>query len=268
MARRLLSLLLGLPFFIIVGCASKPPMLRPPQHFERQGWIPAFTGDDWQTVLGKVVSDGGYVHWDILQSSPATRDALSRYVSLVSQVSPENRPDLFQTRYDRLAYWIDAYNACCMYGVLLRNLNNPPELYSVDHFSFGGTPLTLDQVEEQKIRPLGEARAVFAINRCTHSSPPLRREPYQGLTLGAQLADQGKTFLSDSRAVVLEGETAHVNPLVSVKYAADLQAAYQQKFGRTGTLLETIRPYAMKHSLLWDAKRVVPMEYDASLNRP
>jgi hypothetical protein len=267
MTRRLfISTFLALS--LCAGCASKPQALLPQPQYERHGWVSAFTSEDWQIVLSKVVSSGGYVHWEILQGSPDTRDALSRYVSLIGRVSPGNRPDLFQTRADRLAYWINAYNAVCMYGALRRGASNPPALYSVDLFSFGGQPMTLDQVETQKIKPLNDPRVAFAINRCTRSSPPLRKEPYDGLTLGAQLVDQGRRFLDDPRGVIVDGSVARVSRILAVDYAQDFLAAYQKKFNKPTSLLRAIEPYAAKHSALSMAKKLVPMAYDASLNRP
>jgi hypothetical protein len=251
-----------------LGCAGNPPVNQPSAQYEREGMVTAFTSEDWQLVLTKVVTPGGYVRWDVLQKDSATRDALMRYVRLIGRVAPGNRPDLFQTQAEQLAYWINSYNATCMYGVLLRNMSNPPALYAIDHFSFGGEPLTLDQVEQQKIKPLNDPRAVFGINRCTHSSPQLRKEPYEALTLSAQLVDQGKTFLNDSRAVVRVDDVAKVSNLLTINYGPDFLAAYQRKYNKAGTLLKAIEPYAAKHSLLAGATMVVPLGYDASLNRP
>jgi hypothetical protein len=267
--RKLLSATIALIACLLVcGCASKPPVLQPPPQYQPEGMVPAFVSGDWQLVLHKVVTPGGYVNWDVLQKDRELHEALNRYISLIGNVSPENRPDLFQTRADQLAYWINAYNATCVYGVLLRNLTNPPALYTTDHFSFGGHAYTLDQIEAQKIKPLNDPRAVFGINRCTRSSPPLRKEPYEGLTLSVQLVDQGKLFLSDSRGVVRVDDVAKVSDLLAISYAPEFLAAYQKKFGRPGTLLQAIEPYAAKHSLLSGATKAVPMGYDSALNRP
>jgi hypothetical protein len=252
----------------LTGCAGKPVMLQPPVQYAPQGMVAAFTSEDWQTVLNSAVTTGGYVRYEILLKNAMINDALMRYVSLIGDVSPDNRPDLFQTKPDQLAYWINAYNAICIYGILLRNEANPPGLYGTDHFSFGGVPLTLDQVEQTKIRPLGDPRAVFAINRGTRSSPPLRTEPYDGLKLNAQLTNQGKVFLNDPRGLVREDEIARVSDLLAIKYAADFLAVYQQKHGTAGTLLQALQPYAAKHSGLSEVTKIVPMGYDASLNRP
>jgi hypothetical protein len=249
------------------GCAGKPPMLQPPLQYAPQGMVAAFTSEDWQAVLNSVVTTGGFVRYDILVKNATINDALMRYVCLIGTVSPDNRPDLFQTKPDQLAYWINSYNAICIYGILLRNQTNPPGLYSTDHFSFGGVPLTLDQVEQLKIKRLADPRVVFAINRGTRSSPPLRKEPYDGLKLNAQLIDQGKIFLDDPRGVIREDEVARVNDLVAVKYAPEFLAAYQQKHGTAGTLLQALQPYAAKHSALSEVTKVVPMEYDGALNR-
>lgn len=268
MRKQLLSTLILLSCTAL-GCASKPPILQPPLQYERQGFVTAFTSEDWQIVLDKAVTPGGYVRWNVLQQDPKVCDALMRYVSLIGRVSPDNRPDLFQIKADQLAYWINAYNAVCIYGVLLRNLSNPPAVYATDHFLIGNNPLTLDQVEQQKIKPLNDPRAAFAVNHCTHSSPPLRKEPYSGLTLGSQLVDQGRIFLNDSRgAVRVDDNVVKISNLLVIDYAPQFLGAYQAKFGKPGTILQAIQPYAAKHSVLAGATKAVPLGYDGSLNRP
>ncbi len=254
---------------LLPGCAKPPPVFQPPAQYEQLGAVAAFDSADWRVVLSKVVTPGGYVRWSLLAKEQKLRDALMRYVSLIGRASPANRPDLFQTKADQLAYWINAYNAVCMYGVLLRNQTNPPALYTTDHFLFGGQPLTLDQVEEQKIKPLNDPRAAFAVNHCTYSSPPLRNEPYDPLKLGAQLVDQGKVFLGDSRGVVsVDEDTVKVSTILMSSYASQFLAAYQRKYSKTGTILQALQPYAVKHSALWDATAIMPLEYNDALNRP
>jgi hypothetical protein len=271
--RRAIGPGLGASLFLLAacltGCASKPAAIEPPLQYQRVGWVSLFTQDDWQSVLTKTVTPGGYVRWERLSNTPELRAALYRYVSLINSISPDNRPDLFQTRADREAYWLNAYNATCMYGVLQHSLNNPPALYSADHFSFGGVPLTLDQVEDGKIKPLGDPRVAFAINRCTRSSPPLRNEPYDSMKLNTQLTNQGRVFLSDSRGVVVdENGTAKINRILAVDYAPMFFAAYPQKLGKATTIQRALEPYAIKHSALWEADVVTAMPYDSRLNLP
>src|SRR5438270_129500 len=97
---RILSLLqsvLVIALAVVVGC-SEPKAAGVPQQYRPQGMVAAFDQHDWQTVLQKVVTPDGYVHWDLFQKNSAgVRDALYRYVALIGTVSPDNRPDLFQT---------------------------------------------------------------------------------------------------------------------------------------------------------------------------
>ena len=48
------------------------------------------------------------------------RDTLYEYVGQINAASPDNRPELFPTDTDKLAFYVNAYNALCMYGVVQR----------------------------------------------------------------------------------------------------------------------------------------------------
>jgi hypothetical protein len=88
------------------------------------------------------------------------------------------------------------------------------------------------------------------------------------LKLNAQLTDQGKTFLNDPRGAIREDEIAKVSDILAINYAPDFLAAYQARHGVPGTILQAIQPYAAKHSALTEVEKIVPMGYDATLNRP
>ena len=59
--------------------------------------------------------------------------------------------------------------------------------------------MTLDEIEHQILRPLGEPRIHAAIVCASISCPSLRREAYRGERLEAQLEDALRRFLADPR---------------------------------------------------------------------
>ena len=70
-----------------------------------------------------------------------------------------------------------------------------------------GRSVTLDEIEHQVLRPLGEPRIHAAIVCASVSCPSLRREAYRGERLEAQLEDALRRFLADpSKGSRLEAE--------------------------------------------------------------
>jgi hypothetical protein len=59
-------------------------------------------------VLSAVVQEDGLVNYKRLKLEPQDLDA---FVNQLKTVGPTTTPDLFTTRADRFAYWLNAYNA-------------------------------------------------------------------------------------------------------------------------------------------------------------
>ena len=137
----------------------------------------------WASVLEDVATEDGFVRWDAIKTNEnGVRDRLFEYVGRIGEVSPENRPELFPTADDRLAYHINAYNALAMYGVVQRgypgnvlwaNPVAPGALFFVDQFTVGGDKTNLDTLEKRKVLDASgrDPRMHFAINCMSHSCP-------------------------------------------------------------------------------------------------
>ncbi|HLL89226.1 MAG TPA: DUF547 domain-containing protein [Tepidisphaeraceae bacterium] len=256
-------LVIGLP-----GCAAGVA-----QKFQPAAPISQWSNEDWQHVLTTVVTDDGYaVRWDDLKrNADGSRDALYRYVGQINAVSPDNRSELFPTPDDRLAYWINAYNAVTAYRVLERNLPGnliagtafpiPGAIYLIDQTNVGGRGMTLDAIEKEKIRSTNDPRIHFALNCASYSCPPLRAEPYEGDKLQAQLDDQGRRYLSNPRAAKkVDDQTVALNSIFTDFYKGDFTKDGQE-------LLTVLRRYAGPDSPVQSATKYKGMGYDWSLNR-
>lgn len=259
---------------VIAGCAPTRTVdsrYQPTQPVEQLRYDAA----DWQKVLGSAVTAEGYVRYEALTGNQdGVRDALYRYVGLIGRVSPDNRVELFPKREDKLAYFLNAYNALAMYAVLERGLpantllsGFPGSIYHGDKFPVGGKATTLHDLE-QRIREYEDPRVHFALNCMSNSCPPLRREAYSGEALDGQLKDQGNRYLNDPRGAVA-GQDGQVDVSRIFKmYEGDFLDAYRKKTGKSdATLLEAAREYAPESSPLKSATGVRIMKYDWSLNR-
>lgn len=138
-----------------------------------------------------------------------------RFEKYIKQLVKTN-PDTIQSEKDRLAFWINAYNAytlkiiCDNYpiesindlhsGGLVLGLIFSSTIWDKDFVIINNKPTTLNAIEHDTIRPLyNDPRAHFALVCASKSCPPLRSEAYEGDKLDEQLNDQGKIFLSDSQ---------------------------------------------------------------------
>lgn len=233
--------------------------------------IETWSNAEWAAVLDQLVTPDGYVRHDQLaRNEGGVRDRLYRYVGLINAAGPKNRPELFPTESDKLAYYMNAYNALCMYAVVQRNFPKDMKtsgIFFLDRFPVGGDSMTLDYLEKTYLRPV-DPRIHFAINCMSASCPPLRREPYEPAKVDAQLDEQGRIFLSDPRGAYLKGETAVLSEIFRF-FTSDFTDAHAKATGQPKVeLLDSIRKFAADDSPVQSAKTYEFQKYDWSLNRP
>ena len=156
----------------------------------------------WAGVLSAAVDAQGRVDFQLLAADPG---ALASVVAGIGQIAPNNAPDRFPTRQDRLAFHINAYNALAMYTVVRSGI---PErlglLGRVDFFKLtriivGGQTTSLYDYENDVIRPLGEERVHFALNCMAVSCPRLPRTPFTSAGLEAELDAAARRFFAEPR---------------------------------------------------------------------
>ena len=273
-----LALLLASVLALLAGCGGG----RVGEAFQPDEKLTAWSDEEWKTVLDAVATDDGFVRWDkIKNNTGGVRDALFRYVGRIGAASPRNRPALFPTDDDKLAYYINAYNALAMYGVVQRGYPgnvlrpgfvDPGGLFFIDKFRVGGKNTTLNGLEREEVRERSglDPRIHFAVNCMSYSCPPLRKEPFVGARLDEQLDEQGRIYLSDRRAVRAEDEeTVKLNAIFYDYYKGDFIDAEAKRSGaKDPDLITALRPYAADDSPLKTARRWEGMGYDWSLNRP
>jgi hypothetical protein len=106
-----------------------------------------------------------------------------------------------------MAFWINAYNILAIDLVVK---HDPPEsIKDIGSFfspvwkrpagTVNGEVVTLHQIEHEILRPLGEPLIHAAIVCASQSCPSLRRTPYTGANVKAEMAQQMRAFLRDRR---------------------------------------------------------------------
>jgi hypothetical protein len=134
-------------------------------------------------------------------------------------------PAAFVLKEDRLAFWINAYNAYTIRLIIdhmpLRSIRDiglglPFWLgpWSIDVASVGGERYTLNEIEHEIIRAqFRDARVHCALVCASRSCPKLREEAYEGYTLNAQLDEDVRRFLGDSVRNRFETETLFLSKI-------------------------------------------------------
>jgi hypothetical protein len=109
-------------------------------------------------------------------------------------------------RESQLAFWINAYNAVTIRGILREYpttsiRNHTPRLFGYHIWKdlklyVGGKPYSLDQIEHEVLRKMNEPRIHFAIVCASISCPRLLNEAYAPKKIEIQLAANAKDFFS------------------------------------------------------------------------
>jgi hypothetical protein len=163
-----------------------------------------FPHERFGLVLDKVVSNDGLV--DYAKLALDAEDLLDEYMAELARVSPESHPHLFPTEEDKLAYWINAHNACALRGVV--RWNRPQDFTRIatrfdGHTSYllGGHPMSLDAIVALLRRRFADARVHFVLVRGRRGGPPLSKKPFDPATLDAQLDEAARAFVASEKYV-------------------------------------------------------------------
>lgn len=145
----------------------------------------------WDDVLRAHVTDGR-VDYDSIHDHPG-------FATTVERIAAADLTGQDHTAV--LAFYINAYNVLAVRGILQgrsprTNLGKLRYFYRDKH-TVAGERLTLNALEHDRIRPLGDPRIHFAIVCASTSCPPLRSEAYATDTLDHQLDDNARRFVND-----------------------------------------------------------------------
>ena len=159
----------------------------------------------WARVLERRVDELGRIDFEGLAGDRADLDL---YVAWIAAVSPRSAPEAFPTPDARLAYYGNAYNALALYNVVRDGApfhlpSDRVRFFDADKLLIGGERLSLHDLGNEVMRPLGDPRIHFAVNGMMKSGPRLAREPLAAERLDAQLDAAAREFLNDKRGVEL-----------------------------------------------------------------
>ena len=228
----------------------------------------------WDAILDGAVDAEGGVRYPLLR---ARRASVGRLLGTLSSFGPRSRPAAFPDRAARFAYFINAYNALVVAGVLeldvrrsvreVRGWFTPREgmgFFWGLRFEVDGERTNLHALENDVLRArFGDARLHAAINCASASCPRLAASAYHGASLEAEL-DAAARRLASAPHVRVVGASLELSSIFAW-YRADFEADAED-----GTLLGWIAERSADEEVAEAARAegvsVRFVDYDWSLN--
>lgn len=158
----------------------------------------------WNALLKKYVDQSGQVNYQAWKDSKTDILALDRYLNTLSTAGTK----VTAKRNAQLAFWINAYNAVTVKGILREYPTTSIRNHTAKLFGYniwknlllvvGDTRISLDSIEHKVLRKSAEPRIHFAIVCASHSCPRLLNEAYAADELEQQLTGNTKQFFANS----------------------------------------------------------------------
>jgi len=216
----------------------------------------------WNGLLEQYVTEEGNVNYKGFVKDSVR---LNEYLSILSGSHPNEEN---WSRDERLAYWLNAYNA---YTVKIVVKNYPQKsikdikkgipfvntVWDIKFINIENQIYDLNNVEHGIVRPrFEEPRVHFALNCASVSCPRLRNEAFVAEKLDAQLTDQTRYFLKNPIKNKITSEKAELSKIFSW---------FKGDFTNNGS---TVKGFINQYSdvQLNDATKISHLGYDWNLN--
>ncbi len=174
----------------------------------------------------------------------------------------------FNNQNDELTYWINAYNALVIKGILdggsPSTFFGRKSFFKGDEYQLAGMSINLNDLERKIIIPIGEPRIHFAINCASSSCPKLRPQVFTANELESQLEHAANDFINDTMRNYFDAKmkVAHISKIFDwfeedfVKHSGSVQK-YLSQYVNDADIAKQLRneEYKIKY-----------LKYDWSLN--
>ena len=186
----------------------------------------------WNTILQKHISNNGNVNYKGIKNDKIEFDVYIDYLS-------DTLPDDTWTKEEKLAYWINAYNALTV-DLILRNyptksIKDIKDPWDQRLWQFGEKWYNLNDIEHQILRKMDEPRIHFAIVCASVSCPKLRNEAFIAANLDEQLTDVTLDFLTDTSKNELSKDTIKLSKIFKW---------FKNDFEENGSLIDFLNQFS------------------------
>ncbi len=164
----------------------------------------------WNTLLSKYVTKKGHVNYEGFKTD---EDKLQDYLNVLKTHAPSES----WTKNEKLAYWINAYNAFTVKLILdnypvksIKDIKNP---WDQEFIVIANKTYSLGDIEHKILRKMDEPRIHFAINCASYSCPNLLNQAYIAETLEAQLDVAAHRFVNDTSKNTISKDAVEISKI-------------------------------------------------------
>lgn len=173
----------------------------------------------------------------------ADKPKLEQYLNTLAK----NHPKEGWSKNEKMAYWINAYNAFTISAVIkhypLKSITeikpaDAENIWKSDFIKIGDKSYSLDHIEHEILRKkFQDPRIHFAVNCASVSCPPLLNEAFHAERLEQQLEQQARRFINASE----------YNHISSNKLAlSSIFSWFKSDFTKNGSLIDYLNNYSAK----------------------
>ncbi len=215
--------------------------------------VVTFDHSNFNSILKQNVSAAGNVNYDAIKSNWSS---LRNYINVLS----ENMPTDNWSKNEKLAYWMNAYNAMTIDLILrhqplgsIKGIKNP---WEQRFWKLGDKYYNLDEIEHQILRKMGDPRIHFGINCASFSCPPLLNEAFAGDTVDAQLDKVARKFINDPKRNTITADQLEISEIFNW---------FGKDFKKNGSLIDYLNQYS--ETKISPNAKVRFKDYDWALNK-
>ena len=217
--------------------------------------------DLWDVLLKEYVKDGR-VNYQFLYKN---KEQLNSYLDLLQSHAPSSD----WSREERLAYWINAYNAYTLKIILdhypvksIKEIGGKVQIplvsstWDIKFVEIDGKELSLNDIEHRILRKeFNEPTIHFAIVCASRSCPSLRSEAYSAINIDEQLNEQALAFINDMSKNQIAAEHIEISKIFSW---------FEGDFTKNGSLINFLNEYSSIK--IDDSAKISYLDYDWTLN--
>lgn len=225
---------------------------------------------EFDALLKRYVDEHGQVCYSRWKANGGDVDRLTNYLFQLGRVDPSATA----SRESKLAYYINAYNAVALWGILdcypvpsiqsLDGKKSPYDIFEDLRLWTGDGYLSLNGIENDVLRPMRDPRIHFTLVCAARGCPRLRNEAYAAGQIDWQLTDDAKEFFS-------RRQRFHISKLTGTVKISPILKWYREDFGRYDReVIAAVYPFLPERDRRWLAThsrwKLNYLGYDWGLN--
>jgi len=186
----------------------------------------------WNTLLSIYVSKDGKVNYKGFKND---EKKLQHYLEILQK----NTPSDSWAKNEKLAYWINAYNAFTVRLILdhypVKSIKDIKDPWGKEFIAIADKTYSLEDIEHKILRKMNEPRIHFAINCASYSCPNLLNQAYNTENLEQQLDAAAKRFVNDASKNSISKDSVEISKIFDW---------FSGDFKKYGTIIDFLNTYS------------------------